>query len=293
MKKLHINTNTNMLLLPIIDTYSLHNSDDMAHFDGELEYYQCIYDKQKQELKKLISLNDIKENYYISDKILNEDVDCYELFDSNHKQFEIDCIAVLNEFVNDFINVLNKQFPKFIVENSISDKLNKPKEYNFKTDITETKFIINSDVLVKVIEFFKCELCIKNENSLEKYLKNNYSSYDGFWSFIANNINDFLIEIENYNNEINTDSGEFDIMLGIIYHYLINDNSIENIENSISNLQEEFNNYIYDSVYVSLVPTEKFNENYYYSYDELENIIFNNIIRLKEKHYRKKQLKIF
>ena len=73
-------------------------------------------------------------------------------------------------------------------------ELDSPKEYNFRTD----KLIVNVEFRLRALEHW----CLKNKpEEFNKYLKENYSSYDGFISFVPNSIYAFK---EKYFNEYKT-----------------------------------------------------------------------------------------
>lgn len=73
-------------------------------------------------------------------------------------------------------------------------ELDSPKEYNFTTD----KLIVNVEFRLRALEHW----CLKDKpEEFNKYLKENYSSYDGFISFIPNSIDAFK---EKYFNEYKT-----------------------------------------------------------------------------------------
>lgn len=73
-------------------------------------------------------------------------------------------------------------------------ELDSPKEYNFTTD----ELIVNVEFRLRALEHW----CLKDKlEEFSKYLKENYSSYDGFISFIPNSIDVFK---EKYFNEYKT-----------------------------------------------------------------------------------------
>ena len=73
-------------------------------------------------------------------------------------------------------------------------ELDSPREYNFTTD----KLIVNVEFRLRALEHW----CLKNKpEKFNKYLKENYSSYDGFISFTPNSIDAFK---EKYFNEYKT-----------------------------------------------------------------------------------------
>ena len=73
-------------------------------------------------------------------------------------------------------------------------ELDSPREYNFTTD----KLIVNVEFRLRALEHW----CLKDKpEEFSKYLKENYSSYDGFISFTPNSIDAFK---EKYFNEYKT-----------------------------------------------------------------------------------------
>lgn len=65
-----------------------------------------------------------------------------------------------------------------------------PREYNFTTDKVEIEMDVDVDILK--------EYCFKiNRAKFDNYLHENFTSRDGFWSFVHNNVHDFEIELEN------------------------------------------------------------------------------------------------
>ena len=65
-----------------------------------------------------------------------------------------------------------------------------PREYNFTTDKVEIDMNVDIDGLE--------EYCFKtNRAKFDGYLHENFTSRDGFWSFVHNNVHDFEIETKN------------------------------------------------------------------------------------------------
>lgn len=62
-----------------------------------------------------------------------------------------------------------------------------PREYNFKTDNAELLIEFDDDKVLKHITTHQPEF--------DKYLKNTFTSYDGFMSFVANNWQEFVAEM--------------------------------------------------------------------------------------------------
>ena len=99
-------------------------------------------------------------------------------------------------------------------------ELYSPKYYNFDTDNIEL-----------TVEFDKVKILnnvFKDVKAFDTFLKENYSSYDGFCSFTANNFNEWYID---YKDEKET-------AIGALLTYLFKD----------SEYQESFNLYVYENI---------------------------------------------
>ena len=99
-------------------------------------------------------------------------------------------------------------------------ELYSPKYYNFDTDNIELTVEFDK---VKLLEFIK-----KDIDNFNKFLKDNYTSYDGFLSFTANNV---TLWYDDYQNDENT-------AIGALLTYLFKD----------SEYQESFNLYVYENI---------------------------------------------
>lgn len=99
-------------------------------------------------------------------------------------------------------------------------ELYSPKYYNFDTDNIEL-----------IVEFDKVKILnnvFKDVKTFDTFLKDNYSSYDGFCSFTANNLEDWYID---YKDEKET-------AVGALLTYLFKD----------SDYKESFNLYVYENI---------------------------------------------
>ncbi|WP_296683278.1 hypothetical protein, partial [Flavobacterium sp.] len=108
-----------------------------------------------------------------------------------------------------------------IDENFVTIKageLYSPRYYNFDTDNIEL-----------TVEFDKVKLLENlDKNDFNTFLKENYSYYDGFYSFTANNFDEWYID---YKDEKET-------AIGALLTYLFKD----------SEYQESFNLYVYENI---------------------------------------------
>jgi hypothetical protein len=83
-----------------------------------------------------------------------------------------------------------------------------PREYNFSTDTLDFDITVSKKDLYKALEELKGSL------DFEKYLRDNFTSYDGFMSFTPNSYQDLY-------NEILTQGREFEQSIGAIIRYLV------------------------------------------------------------------------
>lgn len=105
-----------------------------------------------------------------------------------------------------------------------------PREYNFSHDVSN--FDIESEHFNRIIAY-----CYNNQH-FETFLKDNYTSYDGFNSFTSNNLDDWFEDISNdeatawgaaisfmlqeYNEEHRTFDYGFEIFGGMFYSEYVN-----------------------------------------------------------------------
>jgi hypothetical protein len=99
-------------------------------------------------------------------------------------------------------------------------ELYSPKYYNFDTDNIE--LIVEFDK-VKLLEYIKTDI-----DNFNVFLKDNYTSYDGFYSFTANNV---VLWYDDYQNDENT-------AIGALLTYLFKD----------TDYRESFNMYVYENI---------------------------------------------
>lgn len=118
-----------------------------------------------------------KELGLIPQDIDNSDID----FSFDYDQYMLDVSSKYVDLVNEFLSENN------LASNVEFVKLVSPKFYNYSTDKIIIKGTFNIPVIIKVIN--------NNLENFKNFLKDNYTSYDGFISFIANNSNEFLSEL--------------------------------------------------------------------------------------------------
>ena len=168
-------------------------------FNSDTEYYLNDYLNDGEDIKKEYEIKDFKG-------YCNEVSELY--------------VDRLCDNLDDVANVFNSYF--------IYHGLYSPQYYNFSTDKIQIEMDVNLDNLLQYIE--------DNKTLFDNYLHENFTSYDGFWSFIDNNYTDFM---NTYN------SGENDRELNVmIEFYLLNnvdlDNTRQQVYDELTSIQLEY-----------------------------------------------------
>lgn len=164
------------------------NSDEFIDDESELEF----------ELKE-------KFNKYI--EVCYE----YENFDKYKKDV---CIAFMDEYVNKIIEVLpyeiteNKNFKFKIIEDKDNIIVDSPKYYNYRTDRCFCEIETNIETL-DMIKNHTLKL-----DDAKNYILRNFTSRDGFISFLSNDI-DYWKSLEVNNYEENMIIALLDMLLSL------------------------------------------------------------------------------
>jgi len=117
-------------------------------------------------------------------------------------------IADLYQQEQEYITSEIKEMVPFIDKIIVPGSYSSPREYNFKTDV------INLDVTIDIKKLNTTLKELENDDDFHKFLKDNYSSYDGFWSYTPDN----YIGLK---NEILTEGSEAEQSLAAIINYLV------------------------------------------------------------------------
>lgn len=171
--------------------------------------------------------------YYMSEN--DEEDREWDFIPGGYEEFEK---AVCKKCVENIMDLMDNN-------DTITDmqfkELNSPREYNFTTDKLVCEVEVDLDKLKKY--------CYETEREkFEEYLKENYSSYDGFISFVPNNVKEF--EQEN---------DDTDVMIDFyILSHLEDDYSKEGWEVLREDNAESAQNLIYN--YVQPIPKEENNQ---------------------------------
>ena len=141
----------------------------------------------------------------INDYEIDEDKDNeYIKFDSNEywsnlfdiSKFRVEILTLATDYIKDEIKPILTGL-KLGISDIETVSINSPRFYNFECDelyfdlIVEDQF--NNNIIDKINNLSTDELIRFNT-----YLKDNYSSYDGFVSFTSNNSLDVINNVKNY-----------------------------------------------------------------------------------------------
>ena len=145
----------------------------------------------------------------------------------NHKDLMFS-IADLYHDEQKYITEAIKSEVDFIDKIIVPGSFISPREYNFKTDV------INLDITIDVKKLKKTLKELETDQKFHKFLKDNYSSYDGFMSFTPNNY------MELKDNIINEGS-EAEQSIAAIIVYLASDKDV-----NTNYLFSEIERFLYD-----------------------------------------------
>lgn len=143
-----------------------------------------------------------ESNLYNSDSLYwITQTDKEEGYLKDNQYYDIDnWESFTKEIAENAINELSNILPdNEIIQDMKLKDIYRPKYYNFETD----SLII--DIKLNLTKLKKYCFTTHRED-FNKYLKENFTSYDGFISFISNNINDFILDYNQKpnNKELNT-----------------------------------------------------------------------------------------
>lgn len=151
-----------------------------------------------------------ESNLYNSDTLFYiEERDREEGYIQENQEYFINWQGFTNEVSKQIAyNLLDVTPNEGIIQDIEFKSLYSPKYYNYETDSLILEVKLNLTKLKKY--------CFTtHKDNFNKYLKDNFTSYDGFISYIANNINDFILD---YNSKITPNDREINIM---IEYYLL------------------------------------------------------------------------
>lgn len=186
-----------------------------------------------------------ESNLWNSDSLVDiEYCDRQEGYLNDNQEYDIDDFKAFKKEVSE--NAVYFLFEALDEHNIIKDMkfkdLYSPRYYNYETD----SLIIDVDVDMRRLK--KYCFTTKKE-AFNQYLKDNFTSYSGFVSYISNNIKDFKEDYNQPNNDreinvmiefylltqINNSDSEFDRDTN--YHYRLYDSLNETIYNHLKTVE--------------------------------------------------------
>lgn len=183
---------------------------DESDIDAEIDYF-CDNHKNIDSdlLKEVININ--------YDTFVKEDWNGYKNY-VGEKSCE-----VLEDFLRE------KGFDcKVVFENVYS-----PREYNFSNDSVNCSIEVDDNFIDKVRNFV-----LQYSELFAEYIKDNYTSYDGFMSYYSNNSNDWI-------KHINEDISAHELGSILLFILLVEDDELKDF----SDVVDEYNENLYENIY--------------------------------------------
>jgi hypothetical protein len=172
------------------------------HFSGFYEY------ELFQQYDELSGIEDDNPELY-------EELEKLDLVDAFFKEVDkqIDWNKTYNNISKHLVDNVYTDLIGEWVKNIEFDHLYSPRFYNYGSDEIYIKIKLTDEQLEKIEAYCFHE----NRKDFDKYLRDNFTDRDGFWSFIPNNIWDFEKEYYNYKQE---ESEQYETDLGILFDVL-------------------------------------------------------------------------
>jgi hypothetical protein len=140
--------------------------------------------------------------YYSSDTVYDD----FESYKDDYKQtygnditaddFDIDFDGYKKEVCEKFTEVFANYAPSF-VENTEFSEMTSPMYYNFETDKIYANITLSEDWREKVLDFMR-----EKKDWLSKKIQKDWTSCDGFMSFMENTYKEWLDRFEDTEEEI-------------------------------------------------------------------------------------------
>lgn len=184
-------------------------------------------------LQSEIILNESEiENDFIEGYISYTPEQYYQNF--NHSKYMEALTKKLDSNLSSLIvENINEVLQTKVIKSLKFNSYNCPREYNFSNDV----FICDVVMYNKAIKVIK-DFIYFNQETFTIWLKENYSSYDGFISFIETDINRFMEEITNFDN----------VHIGVFFQYILEQFQSDEIKNFLDYGVFEMELYYWDFV---------------------------------------------
>lgn len=211
---------------------------DESDIDAEIDYFCENHTNIDSDLLKAV----INRNY---DTFVKEDWNGYKNYVGKES------CEVLEDFLRE------KGFDcKVIFENVYS-----PREYNFSNDSVNCSIEVNDDFIDKVRNFV-----LNHSDLFAEYIKDNYTSYDGFMSYYSNDSKDWI-------KNINEDISAHELGSILLFILLVDYNELKDISDVVDEYNENLYENIYKNEYISLSDEIEENASLFEEYSkELERL---------------------
>jgi len=121
---------------------------------------------------------------------LIEDDKTYDDYKFNYDKYRndvaIETTKAIQNKLNEILNTTEKNF------NIIFETIVSPKFYNYSNDSINVTINTNKKTINNILNYLK-----NNQKEFEIYIKDNFTSYDGFISFYSNNSKDWIETLKN------------------------------------------------------------------------------------------------
>ena len=178
--------------------------------------------------KKVIEINLPFFDGFYESIFFNSDTLWYEFYD-NEKEYkeeygdditvddlDIDFKEYCNDICKEYVDVYFSYTPAFIEKLEFTE-MTSPRQYNFETDKIYANATLSEDWREQILDFMK-----KNKDWVAHRVEKDWTSYDGFLSFMDNTYEDWLKRFENTEEEI--DSRYLEVM--VAYMMIFDDEDI-------------------------------------------------------------------
>jgi hypothetical protein len=152
----------------------------------------------------------------------------YEDIDFDYKNYKIDTAKECVNFIEDLLSDLK------IVKKIEFEKLVSPREYNFVNDSIDVEIEFFPENLSKYIN--------EHFDSFKEYIKDNYTSYDGFLSHYSNDAEDWKYDTQNF-----TEFSGFH-KLGSCLEFVCLNYYDENVDESENDIVQDMYDYVIENV---------------------------------------------
>lgn len=140
-------------------------------------FYESIHDKEIDDaIEYSFQIGDWRESNDDEETGMSDDKE-REIFDSIYMA-DVDWKAIRSEYCENFVEAFGEEFGLHLT----FDEVTSPREYNFSTDRVFCK--------VPREEIDKIRKAVEEHEGYPQWIKDRFTSYDGFWSFYSNDYKD-------------------------------------------------------------------------------------------------------